>query len=226
MEKLDNDSFLQWNIIIDEITNSEGADKELAVSRMIEQIVEYIYKNESYECMDYINEKVENPEVWQRIVNEVRSKTDFFIRTVEVRKFSEDIAIEKIKSSYEYRYKQFENDDYICTELAIDGKQMKAIRCVFNYCGFSIILQHASKRRFKDFLVDKGKFSENITERIWSLFDSDRKNIEKLVYSRHLADLEMKVNCLMRDHDEQREEFAFIEYLIEKSNSIENIEDF
>ena len=219
---MDSDYFLQWNVMIDEIMNSDGADKESAISRMIEEIIEYIYANESYECMNYIGGKIEDLEVWQRIFDEVQSKTDFFIRTVELRKFSEDIAIEKIKSAYEYRYKQFENDDYICTEIALDKKQMKAIRCVFSYCEFSVILQHTSKRRFKDFLVGKGKFLENTTEEIWSLFDNDRKNIEKLVYSRHLADLEMKVNCLMREHDEQKEELAFIQYQIEKNNMLNN----
>lgn len=196
--------------------NSAEGDKESAISGLIEQIVEYIYTNESDAdgCMEYIAEKLDNPEIWQRIKSEVQSKTDFFIKTIELKRFSEDTAIEKIKSAYEYRYRQFENDDYICAEIALDKKQMRAIRCVFSYCEFSIILQHTSKRRFRVFLVEKGRFSEYFTDEIWDLFSDNRKDIEKLVYSRHLADLEMKVNYLMNGQDELKEELEFIEYLV------------
>lgn len=60
------------------------------------------------------------------------------------------------------------------------------------------------------FFVDKARFTENVMELIWCLFDGDRKNIESLVYSRHLADLEMKVNCLMNGQDELKEEMGFL----------------
>lgn len=213
---MDNSQFLQWDIMLDRIMNSAEGDKESAISGLIEQIVEYIYTNESDAdgCMEYIAEKLDNPEIWQRIKSEVQSKTDFFIKTIELKRFSEDTAIEKIKSAYEYRYRQFENDDYICAEIALDKKQMRAIRCVFSYCEFSIILQHTSKRRFRVFLVEKGRFSEYFTDEIWDLFSDNRKDIEKLVYSRHLADLEMKVNYLMNGQDELKEELEFIEYLV------------
>lgn len=213
---MDNSQFLQWDIMLDRIMNSAEGDKESAISGLIEQIVEYIYTNESDAdgCMEYIAEKLDNPEIWQRIKSEVQSKTDFFIKTIELKRFSEDTAIEKIKSAYEYRYRQFENDDYICAEIALDKKQMRAIRCVFSYCEFSIILQHTSKRRFRVFLVEKGRFSEYFTDEIWNLFSDNRKDIEKLVYSRHLADLEMKVNYLMNGQDELKEELEFIEYLV------------
>ena len=211
---MDNSQFLQWDIMLDRIMNSAEGDKESAISGLIEQIVEYVYTNESDGCMEYIAEKLDNPEIWQRIKSEVQSKTDFFIKTIELKRFSEDTAIEKIKSAYEYRYRQFENDDYICAEIALDKKQMRAIRCVFSYCEFSIILQHTSKRRFKVFLVEKGRFSEYFTDEIWNLFSDNRKDIEKLVYSRHLADLEMKVNYLMNGQDELKEELEFIEYLV------------
>lgn len=217
---MEKSQFLQWDIIIDEINNNEDADMEINISHLIEVLIEHIYDNKSYECMKYVREKLEVQEVWNRIEREVCSQTDFFIKTLAIKNMNDNIAIEKIKSVYEYRYKKYENDDYICEKVMLDKNQMKAIRCVFNYCEFSIILQKISKRRFQVFLVDKGKFKQFFMEEIWNLFDSNRKDIENLIYSRHLADLEMKVNYLMNGQDEIKDELNFTQYLILKDTDM------
>lgn len=210
---MDNSQFLQWDIIIDGI-NSEDSDMETNISHLVEVLIGHIYDNKSYECMEYVREKLESPEVWNRIESEVRSQTDFFIKTLAIKNMDDNIAIEKVKSAYGYRYKEYENDDYICEKVMLDKNQMKAIRCVFNYCEFSVILQRISKRRFQVFFVDKGKFKPFFMEELWNLFDGNRKDIESLIYSRHLADLEMKVNYLMNGQDEIKDELNFTQYLI------------
>ena len=119
-------------------------------------------------------------------------------------------------------YFLLESKEYICSKEGFDPEQMRAVHCLFFQCEFSILLQRISKRRLLELLVGKGKFSKKFSEEIWALFDKDQEKLREVVMSRRLADLEMKLNYVVKGQNELREELDFIEYLlIEKSDLAE-----
>ena len=61
---------------------------------------------------------------------------------------------------------------------------------------------------------ERGKFTESMTETIWELFRHCRQDIQILIYSRHFANLEMKLNFLMNGQDDLKKEIDFVEFLL------------
>ena len=61
---------------------------------------------------------------------------------------------------------------------------------------------------------ERGKFTESMTETIWELFRHCRQDIQILIYSRHFANLEMKLNYLMNGQDDLKKEIDFVEFLL------------
>ncbi len=53
-----------------------------------------------------------------------------------------------------------------------------------------------------------------MTETIWELFRHCRQDIQILIYSRHFANLEMKLNYLMNGQDDLKKEIDFVEFLL------------
>ena len=206
---MDNCRFMQWEDLVKEINQNEKDGKlQEKIVQLTDLMIRDVYENETYECINYIEEKIENADIWEDMEKKVRSQTDFYIRTLGLKKLPEDAAEAKIKTAYRLRYEEFENDEYICRQ------EIQAIRCLFDYCEFSVVLQKISKRRFEAFLVERGKFTESMTETIWELFRHCRQDIQILIYSRHFANLEMKLNYLMNGQDDLKKEIDFVEFLL------------
>ncbi len=207
---MDNCRFMQWEDLVKEINQNEKDGKlQEKIVQLTDLMIRDVYENETYECINYIEEKIENADIWEDMEKKVRSQTDFYIRTLGLKKLPEDAAEAKIKTAYRLRYEEFENDEYICRQAKLNRQEIQAIRCLFDYCEFSVVLQKISKRRFEAFLVERGKFTESMTETIWELFRHCRQDIQILIYSRHFANLEMKLNYLMNGQDDLKKEIDF-----------------
>ncbi len=212
---MDNCRFMQWEDLVKEINQNEKDGKlQEKIVQLTDLMIRDVYENETYECINYIEEKIENADIWEDMEKKVRSQTDFYIRTLGLKKLPEDAAEAKIKTAYRLRYEEFENDEYICRQGKLNRQEIQAIRCLFDYCEFSVVLQKISKRRFEAFLVERGKFTESMTETIWELFRHCRQDIQILIYSRHFANLEMKLNYLMNGQDDLKKEIDFVEFLL------------
>lgn len=210
---------LQWDSMIHEINDS--SEPETKISGLVDLLVENVYRTESYDCLKYIEDRLEDPDIWEMIKKRVYSRTDFYIRTILLKKMPEEMALEKIRAAYEYCYHQYEDDMFICDRLALDQQQMGAIRCVFRYCESSVILRRISERRFRSFFVDKAGFSETLAKEIRILFEADREATESLIFSRHLSELEMKMGYMMNEQDKLREDLDFIQYLLARDLDLE-----
>ena len=212
---MDNCRFMQWEDLVKEINQNEKDGKlQEKIVQLTDLMIRDVYENETYECINYIEEKIENADIWEDMEKKVRSQTDLYIRTLGLKKLPEDAAEAKIKTAYRLRYEEFENDEYICRQAKLNRQEIQAIRCLFDYCEFSVVLQKISKRRFEAFLVERGKFTESMTETIWELFRHCRQDIQILIYSRHFANLEMKLNYLMNGQDDLKKEIDFVEFLL------------
>ncbi len=212
---MDNCRFMQWEDLVKEINQNEKDGKlQEKIVQLTDLMIRDVYENETYECINYIEEKIENADIWEDMEKKVRSQTDFYIRTLGLKKLPEDAAEAKIKTAYRLRYEEFENDEHICRQAKLNRQEIQAIRCLFDYCEFSVVLQKISKRRFEAFLVERGKFTESMTETIWELFRHCRQDIQILIYSRHFANLEMKLNYLMNGQDDLKKEIDFVEFLL------------
>ena len=164
---MDNCRFMQWEDLVKEINQNEKDGKlQEKIVQLTDLMIRDVYENETYECINYIEEKIENADIWEDMEKKVRSQTDFYIRTLGLKKLPEDAAEAKIKTAYRLRYEEFENDEYICRQAKLNRQEIQAIRCLFDYCEFSVVLQKISKRRFEAFLVERGKFTESMTETI------------------------------------------------------------
>ena len=115
---------VDWSLLKNKL---EGSDKEEAIVQVVEMFVQQIYDNESYDCMKRLEESGIDLEICRKIEKEVFSRTDFFIKTIELRKMDFNEQITKIKKAYGYRYREYENDDFICEKLQLNKEQIKEI---------------------------------------------------------------------------------------------------
>ena len=77
-----------------------------------------------------------------------------------------------------------------------------------------MILRKISKRRFYSYLVEFGKFSEVLIEKLWNIFNGVDDSLKNIIFMRRFFDLELKVNYLLRGQDEIGEEINFLEFLL------------
>ncbi len=211
---MDENQLLKWDSIVASIKENQGHERAEDISKFIEIITENIYTEETYDCMDYLKEKLEDTEVWQEIEHKVYSKTDFYIKTIELRKIPEDEVISKLELIYDYLYKQFESEEYITSKTGITEAFIKTVERVFTYCENVVILRKISKRRFYSYLVEFGKFSEVLIEKLWNIFNGVDDSLKNIIFMRRFFDLELKVNYLLRGQDEIGEEINFLEFLL------------
>lgn len=205
---------LQWDDIINEIRENDGNEQEERISQLVKMLIDNVYKEETYDCIKYFKEKLEDTEIWQEIEHKVYSKTNFYIRTTELRKLPEEEAVRIIQLLYEYIYNHHESEDYICNETGLANGLVKVIKRVFAYCESAVILQKISERRFCCYLVDYGKFSDFLIEELWNLFYNANDEVKNLIYMRYFFDLGVKVNYILRGQDEMAEEINFLEFLL------------
>lgn len=213
---------LQWDEIMEGIENSGEEEREAKADQLVEQMIADVYEKGSFECMEYVEKTLGHLDIFKAIERKVHFQTDFFVKTAALKKMSEEEALRKINAAFLDWYFLLESKEYICSKEGFDPEQMRAVHCLFFQCEFSILLQRISKRRLLELLVGKGKFSKKFSEEIWALFDKDQEKLREVVMSRRLADLEMKLNYVVKGQNELREELDFIEYLlIEKSDLAE-----
>ena len=109
---MDNCRFMQWEDLVKEINQNEKDGKlQEKIVQLTDLMIRDVYENETYECINYIEEKIENADIWEDMEKKVRSQTDFYIRTLGLKKLPEDAAEAKIKTAYRLRYEEFENDE-------------------------------------------------------------------------------------------------------------------
>lgn len=216
---MDDSQLVQWDVIINEIKENDGSGQERYISTLIEIITDNVYKEGTYDCLDYFRERLEDIEGWQEIEHKVYTETNFYIKTIGLREVPEDKVVEEMQLLYGYFYHQLESEDYVCSETGFSEKLIKAMKWIFAYCEQAVLFRRISKRRFCSYVADYGKFSELFIEKLWDLFYNADDTVKKCIFMRHFFDLEVKVNYLLRGQDEMEEEINFLEYLLMDNSS-------
>ena len=96
----------------------------------------------------------------------------------------------------------------------VDKLYSTELQYVINYAEYLIIGKCISERWFKSIFSQKGKLPDKITDCIWGIFSNSRNQIKETVHFRYLASIDQKLNALMNEHDEIKDELEFVQYLI------------
>ena len=202
--------------MVNENDEKNSTIKDEYILRLIDKIIEFIYKDSSYDSLEYVETQINNMDDYAYIERTVKQKTELFIKTIELRKLPSEILLKYLKIIFDYKYNQFEDENYACEKENINSELVLAVECYFAYCESSMVLRKISQRRAKNLFCNKGRFSEEVFDLTWSLFKSN--NLDNQILLKNLADIQSRINGLLYTQNDIKSELLFIEYLILKKD--------
>lgn len=202
------------NLLIDmEKTIEEGTPCNELCNELAKLLTQYIYDCGSNDILRQLRDKYEKFFYWEQIEKRVRHKTDLFVRTAVIREREVSVVCEAIDCAFKNRYIDHETPQYLYKKNEDQIELLKAVYELFNYCEGYIILQMVSERRFSELIVERCRISDEIEKRLWDIFNTKRRELEKQIYFQRLVALDMKTNNLVNTNKEIQEELDYIEYL-------------
>lgn len=196
------------------LENKNPEKLDLLLNEFCNELTKYIFEHETDEIISRLKEIWDNEQFWNQITEKTNPIVGPFLQVRALRKLDDTTLIDYIQKSLSNKYFEYETESYFSDVFRIDADIAKSLYILFNICERIIILQMASKRRFKDLMNNKLKLKSNVSEELWRFYDEKRNVLEKQVYYSRIVTLDVKISNLLKVNNKALEELDFIEYLI------------
>lgn len=198
--------------LVEQINDEQELENNLEQLKTI--IIDDVYENENYELLYQIVTNLDSQDVIRDLEDETISETSLFMKTINIRKANSEDICRLINIVFRYIYFDYESYNYVFSREKVDNSYSAEIQDIISYSEYLIIGKCISERWFKSIFLKKGKLAEKIIDCIWSVFSNNRDKIKETVQFRYLASIDQKLNALMNEHDEIKEDLEFVQYLI------------
>lgn len=149
--------------------------------------------------------KINDEEFWEEVEGDVKRKTRSFMKVISYRKLEEEKRLELIDKGFDIVYYQRENLQFMIRE--IDNEVLaKALYEVILGSEYVIVNRYASKRQFKDIVINNIRLEDADLEYIWDKYAENTAIVEKIATVRSNIRMENQIS-----------------YLINRMNALEDI---
>mgnify|MGYP000077204615 FL=1 len=198
--------------LVEKINDEQDLENNLNELKTI--VIEDVYENESYKILSQVVDKIVSQDITRDLEDDILSETSLFMKTKHIRKANFNYICSLIETVFRYIYFNYESYNYVFSKEKVDKLYSTELQYVINYAEYLIIGKCISERWFKSIFSQKGKLPDKITDCIWGIFSNSRNQIKETVHFRYLASIDQKLNALMNEHDEIKDELEFVQYLI------------
>lgn len=224
------------NDVIDKIfymieSEESGEIKEQELNQQyqknLEAVAQIVYKDENCNIIDEIESRLEDnvyTEIWQNFKDEIKSKTNAYLKTRPVVRMDEAQQIEALEEMFSIKYQEKEGLQYMKEILPYTEAVIFAVGYLFSNCESLIIMQDISNRRFVNIFTEDLKLPKSVIDKLWSLYNDKRDQIEKQILYNRIAYMNTRISELTKQNEKLEEELDYIVYLLSDKKDLEDID--
>ncbi len=193
----------------------------------LEAVAQIVYKDENCNIIDEIESRLEDnvyTEIWQNFKDEIKSKTNAYLKTRPVVRMDEAQQIEALEEMFSIKYQEKEGLQYMKEILPYTEAVIFAVGYLFSNCESLIIMQDISNRRFVNIFTEDLKLSKSVIDKLWSLYNDKRDQIEKQILYSRIAYMNTRISELTKQNEKLEEELDYIVYLLSDKKDLEDID--
>lgn len=193
----------------------------------LEAVAQIVYKDENCNIIDEIESRLEDnvyTEIWQNFKDEIKSKTNAYLKTRPVVRMDEAQQIEALEEMFSIKYQEKEGLQYMKEILPYTEAVIFAVGYLFSNCESLIIMQDISNRRFVNIFTEDLKLPKSVIDKLWSLYNDKRDQIEKQILYNRIAYMNTRISELTKQNEKLEEELDYIVYLLSDKKDLEDID--
>lgn len=193
----------------------------------LEVVAQIVYKDENCNIIDEIESRLEDnvyTEIWQNFKDEIKSKTNAYLKTRPVVRMDEAQQIEALEEMFSIKYQEKEGLQYMKEILPYTEAVIFAVGYLFSNCESLIIMQDISNRRFVNIFTEDLKLPKSVIDKLWSLYNDKRDQIEKQILYNHIAYMNTRISELTKQNEKLEEELDYIVYLLSDKKDLKDID--
>ena len=176
--------------------NDENYDKyRLRREELINIITNIVKLQEKQFDFKSFQTDIQDDEFWEEIEEAVKLRTRSFIKVIPYRKLEIEKRLELIDKGFDIVYQQRENLQFLIQQIG-DKALAKALFEVLVGSEYVMVNNYASKRLFKDIVIDNISLQDEDLEYIWDKYTSNIELVEKIAAVRSNIRLENQLSYL------------------------------
>ena len=176
--------------------NDDDYDKyRLRREELIDNIVNIVKLQEKQFDFKAFQTDIQDNEFWEGIEEAVKLRTRSFMKVIPYRKLENEKRFELIDKGFDIVYQQRENLQFLIQEID-DEALARALFEVLVGSEYVMVNHYASKRQFKDVVIDNICLQDEDLEYIWDKYTSNIALVEKIAAVRRNIRLEKQLSYL------------------------------
>lgn len=151
-----------------ELEEEEYGQYQEKCEELVDAIVDVVKFQEKEFNFETFYEQIPDEEFWTDIEEAVQESVDDFMKVIPYRKLPKEKRLQLLKKGFDIIYVQRENREFLAESIG-DQIIADALYKILMESEYAIGVSYVSKRRFKNFVMERSGIQDEDMEYIWKI---------------------------------------------------------